>query len=142
MEDRMDGAHRVQQLQCDRMQARACYNLVWPKVFLSELFGQMSRPEKLSLDKGLLADLKLWWRDLASISGVLVLGLSFGDVLAKFLVELVKVNHEVLCSQGGEVLLRMNSKIWVIAFVGKERQNADGHTWGIVVGILGEWEEF
>ena len=42
------------------------------------------------------------------------------------------VKCEVLSTSRGEIAFRMNGKVWVIAFVGKEQGDTSSRTWSVV----------
>ena len=59
----------------------------------------------------------------------------------KFLMKFVQVHNKVLSSGRSEVSFRVDGKVWVVAFVGKERQDSSSSTRDIVIGKLCKGKE-
>src|SRR3979490_3413000 len=60
--------------------------------------------------------------------------LSIENSLAKFLMKFVQIHNKVLNSRRSEVTFRMDGEVWVVAFIGKERQDSSCRTGSIIVG--------
>ena len=56
-------------------------------------------------------------------------------------VEIIEVNDEVLSESRGQFTFRMEGKVWMIAFVGKEWRDTCSFTRGVVVGEFSERKE-
>src|SRR5882724_12671304 len=115
------------------MGAGTCKDFVWSKEFFCEFLGGLCRMEELSLDVCLATDFEFRGQKPSGISRSLVLTLSFSDVLLKLLVQLVEVGDKVTCMCRSEVAFRVNGKVQMVIFVGKEGCNAGSGTRSIVV---------
>src|SRR5882724_6890552 len=118
------------------MGARTCKDFVQSKEFLCKFLGGLGHTEELSLDVCLATNFEFWGRNPSAISRSLVSTLSFSDVLLKLLVQLVKVGDKVTCMCRSEITFWVNSKVQMVALVGKEGCNASSGTWSIVVSKL------
>jgi len=92
--------------------------------------------EELGFDKCLGTNLEIWSWFFSGIGQGLVLMLGFSYVLPELIVELVEVGDKVTSACRGEVVLRVNSEVWMITLVGKEGCNANSGTRSIVVSEL------
>src|SRR6266481_6320653 len=89
--------------------------------------------EELSLDECLTADQELGCLGLLGICSDLVAMLGVSYMHLELLVKLIEVGDKVMCARRREVVLGMNSNIWVIALVGKEGSDSSRSTGCVVV---------
>ena len=119
------------------MGTRLCKDFVRSKEFIRKFLGGSCCMEELSLDECLATYLEFRCRVLLGISGNFITTLSFGNILLKFLVKLIKVSDKVTCVCRSEIMLRMNGNVRMITLVGKEGCDSSSCTWVIVEGELG-----
>ena len=73
MENRVNGLHRVQKLECDGVSAWLCDDCERPKVSLCEFPQGPSSAEVLSFDESLVTNFEVWYRSSSSICRSLIL---------------------------------------------------------------------
>jgi len=94
--------------------------------------------KELSLDKCLAANSEVRCGYSLGVSRTLVSPLGISCVLLELLVKLIEVSDKVLGTSQSEVVLGVNSDVWVVTLVGIEGHNTGGRTWRIVVCELGK----
>ena len=106
MENGVNGLHRVQKSECDRVSAWLCNDGERPKVSLCEFPRGPSGAEVLSFDESLVTDFEVWCRSSSNVRGSLVLQLHSSHLFTEELVEGVKINGVFLSSFGDTVRSR------------------------------------
>ena len=85
--------------------------------------------------------LSLILKSRGGVCQTLIMLLGGRDHLPKFLMELIKVDHKVMCMSANKVMFGMDGNIGMVAFIGEEGQDACSSARGIVVGKLGQRQE-
>src|SRR3979490_1859989 len=123
------------------MSTRMCNDLKRTQKLLGEFLGRMHCSKELCFDKCGVSNLEVWCWELFGVSQGLVCLLSIENSSAKFLMKFIQVHNKVLSSRRSKVTFRMDGKVWVVAFIGKERRDSNLSTGSIIVGELGEGKE-
>src|SRR3979490_752886 len=98
-----------------------CNDFKRTQKLLGKLLGRMSCSKKLCFNKSEVSNLEVWFWKLFGVCQGLIHLLGIEDSLVRFLVKFIQVHNNGLSSGRSEVMFRVDGKVQVVAFVGKER---------------------